>query len=177
MDSEQPSFADVEYGNRRRVSKREQFLEQMEATIPWQVWIDLIEPYYYLDRPGKTGRKAKPLAMMLRNGLPLAEALALAEALESGSPAGKVLSEWRAAVEAGRGKPVQWQAQRPFPALFVWLVQRGGEHPAEAFQKAAGIYQARAQYRADLALYAALPLSILFLGQMEIGRASCRERV
>ncbi|SPD86138.1 protein of unknown function [Micropruina glycogenica] len=66
MDSEQPSFADVEYGNRRRVSKREQFLEQMEATIPWQVWIDLIEPYYYLDRPGKTGRKAKPLAMMLR---------------------------------------------------------------------------------------------------------------
>lgn len=109
---------------------------------------------------------ASALAMMLRNGLPLAEALALAEALESGSPAGKVLGEWRAAVEAGRGKPVQWQAQRPFPALFVWLVQRGGEHPAEAFQKAAGIYQARAQYRADLALYAALPLSILFLGQM-----------
>ena len=29
MDSEQPSFTEVEYGNRRRVSRREQFLETM----------------------------------------------------------------------------------------------------------------------------------------------------
>ena len=34
MDSDQPSFTDVEYGNRRRVSRREQFLETMNATIP-----------------------------------------------------------------------------------------------------------------------------------------------
>jgi general secretion pathway protein F len=117
-------------------------------------------------REASLAQLASALAMMLRNGLPLAEALALAEALESGSPAGSVLGEWRAAVEGGRGKPVQWQARRPFPAMFVWLVQRGGENPAAAFQKAAEIYQARANYRAELALYAALPLSILFLGQM-----------
>ena len=66
MDSEQPSFTDVEYANRRRTSKREQFLETMDATIPWQVWIGLIEPHYYADRPGKRGRKAKPIATMLR---------------------------------------------------------------------------------------------------------------
>ena len=47
MDSEQPSFTDVEYGNRRRVSRREQFLETMDATIPWAVWVGLIEPHYY----------------------------------------------------------------------------------------------------------------------------------
>lgn len=66
MDREQPSFTDVEYGNRRRTSRREQFLDTMDVTIPWQVWVGLIEPHYYTDRPGKRGRKAKPIAVMLR---------------------------------------------------------------------------------------------------------------
>jgi len=66
VDSEQPSFTDVEYGNRRRVSKREQFLETMDATIPWQVWVGLIEPHYFQNKPGKRGRKAKPIETMLR---------------------------------------------------------------------------------------------------------------
>ncbi len=38
----------------------------MEATIPRDAWVGLIEPHYYTDRPGKTGRKAKPVATMLR---------------------------------------------------------------------------------------------------------------
>ncbi|MGB8382466.1 MAG: IS5 family transposase [Dermatophilaceae bacterium] len=63
---EQPNFTDVEYGNRRRVSRREQFLATMEATIPWEVWVGLIEPHYYADTPGKRGRKVKPVATMLR---------------------------------------------------------------------------------------------------------------
>src|SRR5215210_4512931 len=66
MDSEQPSFTEVEYGNRRRVSRREQFLEMMDAAIPWAVWVGLIEPHYYTDAKGKPGRKAKPIATMLR---------------------------------------------------------------------------------------------------------------
>ena len=64
--SEQPSFTDVEYGNRRRVSRRERFLEMMDATIPWPVWVGVIEPHYYADGPGKKGRKAKPIETMLR---------------------------------------------------------------------------------------------------------------
>jgi len=63
MRSEQPSFTDVEYQNRRRVSRREQFLEAMDATIPWARWVELIEPFYY---NGKKGRKPKPLETMLR---------------------------------------------------------------------------------------------------------------
>lgn len=66
MDSDQASFTDIEYGNRRRVSRREEFLTTMDATIPWQVWVGLIEPRYYTDRPGKRGRKAKPVETMLR---------------------------------------------------------------------------------------------------------------
>ena len=66
MRSEQPSFTDVEYGNRRRVSRREKFLETMSATIPWASWVALIEPHYYADGPGKRGRKPKPVETMLR---------------------------------------------------------------------------------------------------------------
>jgi IS5 family transposase len=66
VDREQLSFTDVEYGNRRRVSRREQFLETMNATIPWATWVGLIEPHYYSDGPGKRGRKAKPVETMLR---------------------------------------------------------------------------------------------------------------
>jgi IS5 family transposase len=66
MDSEQPSFTDVEYGNRRRTSRRERFLTTMDATIPWAAWVGLIEPHYYANGPGKKGRKAKPVETMLR---------------------------------------------------------------------------------------------------------------
>lgn len=66
MRSEQPSFTDVEYGNRRRVSGRERFLESMDAVIPWTEWVALIEPFTYCDAPGKRGRKAKPVETMLR---------------------------------------------------------------------------------------------------------------
>ena len=66
MDSEQPSFTDIEYGNRRRVSRRERFLATMDATIPWATWVGLIEPHYYSAAKGKRGRKAKPIETMLR---------------------------------------------------------------------------------------------------------------
>jgi IS5 family transposase len=63
MRSGQSSFTDLEYGNRRRVSRRERFLEMMDATIPWVDWVPLIEPFYYT---GKKGRKPKPVETMLR---------------------------------------------------------------------------------------------------------------
>ncbi|MDQ3152749.1 MAG: IS5 family transposase [Actinomycetota bacterium] len=63
---EQPSFTDIEYGNRRRVSRREKFLDTMDQTVPWQAWVAVIEPHYYQDRKGKRGRKPVPLETMLR---------------------------------------------------------------------------------------------------------------
>lgn len=62
-DDLQPSFTDVEYGNRRRVTRREEFLAKMESVVPWDEWIALIRPVYYT---GEKGRKPKPLDMMLR---------------------------------------------------------------------------------------------------------------
>lgn len=67
MRSVQASFTDVEYGNRRRVSRREAFLGSMDEVIPWERWVAVIEPFYYPDRSGKRGgRKPKPVETMLR---------------------------------------------------------------------------------------------------------------
>ena len=118
-------------------------------------------------REASLAQLASALALMLRNGTPLAEALALAETMETPSPAAKALARWRRAVEAGQGKPSQWATPNPpFPPLFLWLIQKGGEDVSEGFQKASAIFSARASYRIELALYGALPISILFLGQI-----------
>ena len=59
----QISFADVEYANRRKTTKKEQFLNAMEEIIPWQRWISIIEPYY---PSGKRGRPPVGIETMLR---------------------------------------------------------------------------------------------------------------
>jgi len=123
-------------------------------------------------REASLAQFASAMSLMLKNGTPLPEALALAEALESRTPAAPALARWRKLVEAGQGKPAQWTGDsRPFPPLFLWLVQKGGEDLAAGFQKAAEIYQNRASYRVELALYGALPVSILLLGQMVLWQA------
>ncbi len=110
---------------------------------------------------------ASAIALMLRSGTTLPEALALAENLEAASPAKLTLARWRSLVEAGHGKPAQWSGMAgPIPPLFLWIVNKGGEDVAAGFQKAADLYQGRANYRIELLLYGALPVSILFLGQM-----------
>ncbi|HWC58156.1 MAG TPA: type II secretion system F family protein [Verrucomicrobiae bacterium] len=112
---------------------------------------------------------ASAMALMLKSGTPLPEALAFAEAIESGSPAAGALREWRTLLQEGQGKPAQWpQALSPFPPMFLWLVRKGGEDIAAGFQKAAEIYQSRASYKIELLLYGALPISVLLLGQMVI---------
>jgi IS5 family transposase len=41
----QTTFSDMEYQNRKRVSKKEEFLNSMDEIIPWERWIELIKPY------------------------------------------------------------------------------------------------------------------------------------
>lgn len=43
----------MEYANRRRKTKREAFLDSMNAIIPWSQWIELIRPYYYNKKRGR----------------------------------------------------------------------------------------------------------------------------
>jgi type II secretory pathway component PulF len=124
-------------------------------------------------REASLAQLASAMVLMLRNGTTLAEALALAQALEPSASAGKALAHWRSLAAAGKGKAAHWSSTgTPFPPLFIWLVQQGGEDLAAGFQKAAEIYQARASYRIELALYAALPISIILLGQMVLWQAT-----
>jgi general secretion pathway protein F len=133
---------------------------QWRAKIRW--WLPAF-------REASLAQLASTMALVLKSGTPLPEALALAAMVESNSPAGNALTHWRSVVESGRGKPAQWlQPLYPFPPMFLWLVQKGGEDLATGFQKAADIYQSRASYKTDLLLYGALPISILLLGQMII---------
>lgn len=59
----QLSFSDIEYQNRKRITKREEFLAIMEEIIPWQEWLDYINPYY---PDGKRGRPPRGLETLLR---------------------------------------------------------------------------------------------------------------
>ena len=60
---QQPTFTDVEYSTRKRVTRREEFLNAMEDIIPWKAWIELIDPFY---SHNKLGRKPKNIETMLR---------------------------------------------------------------------------------------------------------------
>ena len=75
-------------------------------------------------------------------------------------------------VEAGDGKPAQWTAAGPFPELFLWFVRNSGDDIAGGFQKAANMYGERASYKIELALYGALPVSVLVLGLMVFWQAA-----
>ena len=59
----QQTFSDYEYSNRKRKTKREEFLEIMDEIIPWDEWISLIIPYY---PSGKRGRPPIGIEIKLR---------------------------------------------------------------------------------------------------------------
>ena len=61
--SGQRSFSDLEYANRRRITKRESFLKMMDEIIPWSEWIELIRPFY---PKGDRGRPPRGIEVMLR---------------------------------------------------------------------------------------------------------------
>jgi len=61
--SQQKTFTDVEYENRKRKTKREEFLAMMDKIIPWDEWIAIISPYY---PSGKRGRPVRGIETMLR---------------------------------------------------------------------------------------------------------------
>jgi len=116
-------------------------------------------------REASLAQLASSLALMVKNGTPLPDALALAQSLEHATPVARPLAQWQQHLAAGAGRPAQLPvAMRPLPALFLWLVQQSGEDLATGFQRAADVYQARANYRADLLLYGALPVSLISLG-------------
>ena len=59
----QLSFATLDHRNKKKQTKRERFLAEMDAVVPWVRLTSLIEPHY--PRAGN-GRRPYPMAVMLR---------------------------------------------------------------------------------------------------------------
>ena len=60
---EQRTLASVVYDSKRKVTRRERFLQEMDRVIPWATLIALVAPHYV--KPGR-GRRPMPLETMLR---------------------------------------------------------------------------------------------------------------
>lgn len=59
----QISFADAEYAGKRKKTRREVFLEEMEEVVPWKALLKLIEPHYPV---AGRGRRPYPMETILR---------------------------------------------------------------------------------------------------------------
>ena len=58
-----PTLSEIEYGMRKRTTKRDEFLRIMDQSIPWDEWVAYIVPYY---PEGKRGRPPMGIEKMLR---------------------------------------------------------------------------------------------------------------
>ncbi len=65
MGAKQFGFGDYEQSTAKKRTKRERFLSEMEAVVPWKALVDLIEPHYPRTS-SKGGRPPYPLETMLR---------------------------------------------------------------------------------------------------------------
>ena len=65
MGGKQLGFSDYEQTTAKKQTKREKFLAEMEAVVPWRALIELIEPHYPKTSK-KGGRPPYPLSTMLR---------------------------------------------------------------------------------------------------------------
>jgi transposase, IS5 family len=59
----QASFADLAFDTKKKTTKRERFLAEMDAVVPWASLLTLIEPHY---PKGERGRPPIGLETMLR---------------------------------------------------------------------------------------------------------------
>ncbi|ATB58528.1 Xfu1 transposase [Xanthomonas citri pv. fuscans] len=60
----QLTFGDAEYDGKRKRTRREVFLAEMEQVVPWKELLGLIEPHY--PKSGQPGRQPYRLETMLR---------------------------------------------------------------------------------------------------------------
>lgn len=129
---------------------------------PFRQWLLWRMPGF---REARTANLAGGLALMLKHGCPLPEALSLMQELERDSPAEGDLALWQHQLKQGEASvtatPGDWRA---VPAMLAWFIRTAGSDLAEGFRRAAQFYRERANHRLDLLLHGALPLLLVLLG-------------
>lgn len=115
-------------------------------------------------REASLSQLASTVAVMLEHGADLGSALEVAQKNETSAAARRELDGWRQRLAGGARQFADLaRPGRLAPPLFVWLISSAGENWAHGFRRAAEIYDGRAKYRTELALYVALPIMILLL--------------
>jgi len=139
------------------------FLPAMRGKFLWRL------PAF---KEATVSRIGSSLALLMKNGVPLPEAIGLVEKLETSPAAAADLEQWRTKIAAGAVKFSEIaSANRLVPPMFVWIVSSGGEDLTAGFSRAAEIYHSRAIYRTEVALFSVLPIASLFLGALVISQA------
>ena len=139
------------------------FLPAMRGKFLWRL------PAF---KEATVSRIGSSLALLMKNGVPLPEAIGLVEQLETSSAAAADLQQWRSRISAGAVKFAEIATgNRLVPPMFVWIVASAGEDVTAGFSRAAEIYHSRAIYRTEVALFSVLPIASLFLGALVISQA------
>jgi type II secretory pathway component PulF len=139
------------------------FLPAMRGKFLWRL------PAF---KEATVSRIGSSLALLMKNGVPLPEAIGLVEQLETSSAAAADLQQWRSRIAAGAVKFAEIASgNRLVPPMFVWIVASAGEDVTAGFSRAAEIYHSRAIYRTEVALFSVLPIASLFLGALVISQA------
>jgi len=139
------------------------FLPAMRGKFLWRL------PAF---KEATVSRIASSLTLLMKNGVPLPEAIGLVEQLETSSAAAADLLQWRSRIAAGAVKFSEIATgNRLVPPMFVWIVASAGEDVTAGFSRAAEIYHSRAIYRTEVALFSVLPIASLFLGALVISQA------
>ena len=60
----QPTFASLAWDGKGKVTRRERFLAEMDAVVPWSALLAVIQPHY--PKPKGPGRRPYPMETMLR---------------------------------------------------------------------------------------------------------------
>lgn len=139
-------------------------LPQVRSTLRWRI------PGF---RDASLANLAGTLALLLKTGCRLPEALRLCAELEPSPAVARALREWDAFLAQGERelRPAS-TASRFFPKTFLWLISSDPEDWIAGFSRAAEIYRRRAQAQAETLLYAAMPVLVLILGVLVLGQAT-----
>ena len=123
-------------------------------------------------KEANVARVASALTLLLKNGVSLPDAIGLVEGLEDNQRATADLQQWKDNLAAGMAKFSEVaRASRMFPPMFVWIVAGAGEDLVSGFRRAAEMYQSRAIYRTEVALFSVLPVASMFLGAVVMSQA------
>jgi type II secretory pathway component PulF len=123
-------------------------------------------------KEASVARVAAALNLLLKHGVSLPDAISLVSEVEANVGAVADLRGWQKNISGGVAKFSEVaRTARTFPPMFIWVVAGAGEDLAGGFNRAAEIYQSRAIYRTEMAVYSVLPFASMILGAVVLSQA------